>query len=126
HPDPVVLVYDLMHTRAWGTPVDPPEDAPDVSVADSGEPTITIPDHDPPTDLQIVSQRRGDGALVASGMPLTVRYTAVPRSLGDVGDTAGKQGRGPATIAFTGLIKGWQDGLVDARVGSQVMLVVPP
>ncbi|HLS14411.1 MAG TPA: FKBP-type peptidyl-prolyl cis-trans isomerase, partial [Beutenbergiaceae bacterium] len=32
----------------------------------------------------------------------------------------------PATIAFTGLIKGWQNGLVDARVGSQVMLVVPP
>ena len=26
--EPVVLVYDVMHTRAWGEPVDPPEDAP--------------------------------------------------------------------------------------------------
>lgn len=126
HPDPVVLVYDLMHTRAWGTPVEPPEGAPDVSVADSGEPSITIPDHDPPTDLQIVVLRRGDGAQVASGMAVTVRYTAVSWSSGEVVDTTWKQGQGPATIAFTGLIKGWQNGLVDVRVGSQVMLVVPP
>src|SRR5690625_6870989 len=31
-PDPVVIVYDVMHTRAWGQPVDPPADAPEVAV----------------------------------------------------------------------------------------------
>lgn len=126
HPDPVVLVYDLMHTRAWGEPVEPPEEAPEVTIADSGEPQITIPDHEPPSDLQIVPLRRGDGAQVAAGMAVTVRYTAVSWADGEVVDTTWNHGQGPATIAFTGLIKGWQNGLVDVRVGSQVMLVVPP
>ncbi len=125
-PEPVVLVYDIMHTRAWGEPVDPPEDAPEVTVADSGGPTVTIPDHDPPSDLEIVPLRRGDGAQVRSGMAVTVRYTAVGWSDGEVVESTWTPGQGPTTIAFTGLIEGWQNGLVDARVGSQIMLVVPP
>ena len=124
--EPVVLVYDVMHTRAWGEPVDPPEDAPGVSLADSGEPTVTIPDADPPSDLEIVPLRRGDGAQVRSGMAVTVRYTAVSWSDGEVVESTWTPGQGPTTIAFTGLIEGWQNGLVDARVGSQIMLVVPP
>jgi len=125
-PDPVVIVYDVMHTRAWGQPVDPPADAPEVAVAASGEPTVTIPDDDPPTSLEIVPLRRGDGAQVRSGMAVTVRYLAVSWSDGEVVDSTWSAGQGPTTIAFTGLIEGWQNGLVDARVGSQVMLVVPP
>lgn len=125
-PDPVVLVYDIMHTRAWGEAVSPPDDAPEVTVADSGEPTVTIPDHEPPSDLQIVPLRRGDGAQVRPGMAVTVRYTAVGWSDGEVVDSTWTPGQGPTTIAFTGLIEGWQNGLVDARVGSQIMLVVPP
>lgn len=124
--DPVVLVYDVMHTRAWGEPVEPPEDAPEVTLADSGEPTVTIPDADPPSDLAIVPLRRGDGAQVRSGMAVTVRYTAVSWSDGEVVESTWTPGQGPTTIAFTGLIEGWQNGLVDARVGSQIMLVVPP
>lgn len=126
HPDPVVLVYDVMHTRAWGEPVDPPAGAPQVTLADTGEPTVTIPDDEPPTNLEIIPLRRGDGAQVRSGMAVTVRYVAVSWSDGEVVDSTWSAGQGPATIAFTGLIEGWQNGLVDARVGSQIMLVVPP
>ncbi|HIZ36368.1 MAG TPA: FKBP-type peptidyl-prolyl cis-trans isomerase [Candidatus Ruania gallistercoris] len=125
-PEPVVLVYDIMHTRAWGEPVSPPDDAPQVSLADSGEPSVTIPDHDPPSDLEIIPLRQGDGAQVRSGMAVTVRYTAVGWSDGEVVDSTWTPGQAPTTIAFTGLIEGWQNGLVDTRVGSQIMLVVPP
>src|SRR5690625_6638643 len=59
-------------------------------------------------------------------MAVTVRYLAVSWSDGEVVDSTWSAGHGPTTIAFTGLIEGWQNGLVDARVGSQVMLVVPP
>ncbi|WP_277050646.1 FKBP-type peptidyl-prolyl cis-trans isomerase [Ruania albidiflava] len=125
-PEPVVIVYDVMHTRAWGEPVDPPAGAPDVAVADNGEPTVTIPDDEPPTSLEIVPLRRGDGAQVRSGMAVTVRYVAVSWADGEVVESTWSAGQGPTTIAFTGLIEGWQNGLVDARVGSQIMLVVPP
>lgn len=125
-PDPVVIVYDVMHTRAWGEPVETPGDAPEVELAANGEPSITIPEEEPPTSLEIVPLRQGDGAQVRSGMAVTVRYLAVSWSDGEVVDSTWSAGHGPTTIAFTGLIEGWQNGLVDARVGSQVMLVVPP
>src|SRR5699024_10711081 len=70
-PDPVVIVYDVMHTRAWGEPVDTPADAPEVELAANGEPSITIPEEEPPTSLEIVPLRRGDGAQVRSGMAVT-------------------------------------------------------
>src|SRR5699024_12088617 len=76
-PDPVVIVYDVMHTRAWGEPVDTPGDAPEVELAANGEPSITIPEEEPPTSLEIVPLRQGDGAHVRSGMAVTVRNPAV-------------------------------------------------
>ncbi|UFU08083.1 FKBP-type peptidyl-prolyl cis-trans isomerase [Ruania halotolerans] len=125
-PDPVVIVYDVLHTRAWGEPVDPPEDAPSVSLDEDGAPSVEIPDGDAPTELRIVTLKRGEGAQVQAEYAVTVRYTAVSWDTGEVVDGTWSEGQGPTTIAFTGLIEGWQDGLVDATVGSQVMLIVPP
>ncbi|WP_089772513.1 FKBP-type peptidyl-prolyl cis-trans isomerase [Ruania alba] len=125
-PEPVVIVYDVLHTRAWGETVEPPDDVPSVTLDETGAPTVEIPDTEPPTELRIVTLKRGEGTQVRAEYAVTVRYTAVSWESGEVVDGTWSEGQGPTTIAFTGLIDGWQDGLVDATVGSQVMLIVPP
>ncbi len=125
-PEPSVLVYDIRHTRAWGEEVDPPEGTPTVTLDESGAPSVEIPGSEPPSELEVVTLRRGDGPQVQEEMAVTVRYTAVSWESGEVVDGTWSSGEGPTTIAFTGLIEGWQNGLVDTPVGSQVMLIVPP
>ncbi|TDE90370.1 hypothetical protein EXU48_18090 [Occultella glacieicola] len=125
-PNPLVLVYDILHTRAWGEEVPPAAGMPVVSRSETGEPTVTIPDTAPPADLSVVQLIRGDGAQVRSGLAVTVRYTTIAWSTGEVVESTWGEGQAPTTVAFTGLIQGWQEGLVDETVGSQVMLIVPP
>ena len=125
-PHPLVLVYDILHTRAWGEEIPPVEGVPTVTRDDTGAPTVTLPGTEPPADLVIVPLIRGTGPQVRPGQSVTVRYTSVSWSTGEVLDTIWGEGMAPTTIPFTGLIQGWQDGLVDETVGSEVMLVVPP
>ncbi|MBZ2194632.1 FKBP-type peptidyl-prolyl cis-trans isomerase [Occultella gossypii] len=125
-PNPLVLVYDILHTRAWGEEVPAVAGMPVVTRSQTGEPTVTIPDSAAPVDLSVVPLIRGDGAQVRSGLAVTVRYTTVAWSTGAVVESTWGEGQAPTTVAFTGLIQGWQEGLVDETVGSQVMLVVPP
>lgn len=125
-PNPTVVVYDILRTSAWGEELEPPEDGPTVSIEEDGSPSVSIPDTEPPPDLQVVPLIRGSGAQVRSGQAVTVRYSTVSWSGGEVVDTLWGEGVMPTTIPFTGLIPGWQNGLVDEQVGSRVMLVTPP
>ena len=129
-PNPSVLVYDILHTQAWGEPVELPDDAPEeipaLSAGEDGAPQVQVPDADPPADLQVIPVLRGDGAQVRPGQAVTVRYATVSWSTGEVTDTLWGEGMMPTTIPFTGLIPAWQNGLVDEQVGSRVMLLTPP
>lgn len=125
-PNGAIVVYDVRHTAAWGTEVEPPDGAPEVRIDDDGAPVVVVPDTDPPTDLELIPLRRGDGAQVRPGEAVTVRYTTVSWSTGEVADTLWGEGLLPTTIPFTGLIPAWQNGLVDEQVGSRVMLITPP
>lgn len=125
-PDPVVIVYDVLYTEAHGTELESSDDLPQVERAADGTPTVTLPDADPPTSLTIAPLIRGDGAQVQSGESVTVRYLQIAWSSGDVLETTWGPGSLPVTIPLVDRIPGLQDGLVDATVGSQVLLVVPP
>ena len=125
-PDPVVIVYDVLYTQAHGTELETSTDMPQVARAEDGTPTITLPDGDPPTSLTIAPLIRGDGPQVQSGESVTVRYTQMAWSTGEVLESTWGAGSLPVTIPLVDRIPGLQDGLVDATVGSQVMLVVPP
>jgi peptidylprolyl isomerase len=113
--------------RAEGTPVEPVDGLPSVELADDGAPTITVPDTAPPTDLVSQLLIEGEGAEVESGQQLTVHYTGVTWGSGEVFDSSWERGS-PATfpIGTGAVIKGWDEGLVGQKVGSQVLLVVPP
>ncbi len=125
-PNPTIFVYDIRHTQAWGEELPLADDAPQIEVSETGEPLVIIPDATPPAELQVIGVLRGDGPQVRSGQSVTVRYTTVSWTTGEVADTLWGEGLVPTTIPFRGLIPAWQDGLVDQRVGSRVMILTPP
>lgn len=126
-PDPVVIVYDILPTQAVGTELEVPSQLPQVTVADDGTPTIALPeDVDPPNSLTIAQLIRGEGPQVQSGESVTVRYVQLAWSSGEVLESTWGPDSLPVTIPLVDRIPGLQDGLVDAAVGSRVLLVVPP
>lgn len=125
-PDPLVLVYDILRTAAYGDELEIPASLPEVEREESGAPVVTLPDSGPPNALTIAPLIRGDGPQVQAGESVTVRYVQVAWSTGEVVDSTWGPGALPMTIPLVDRIPGLQDGLVDATVGSQVMLIVPP
>jgi peptidylprolyl isomerase len=125
---PVVLVVDVLPTKASGTVVETSEDLPQVTRDPDGSPTVRLPDGAPPTDLVVQPLVRGSGPQVDIGQVVTVRYEAVRWSDGAVFDSSWAAGVAPqsATIGIGRLIEGWDQGLLEQSVGSQVLLVVPP
>lgn len=125
-PDPVVIVYDILYTQAHGTALEVDPALPQVERDGDGSPQIVLPDADPPTSLTIAQFIRGEGQQVHAGESVTVRYVQVAWSTGEVLESTWGPGTVPTTIPLVDRIPGLQEGLVDAAVGSQVLLVVPP
>lgn len=125
---PVVLVVDVLPTRASGTLVETQEGLPQVLRDPDGTPNVRVPDAEPPGELVVQPLVRGSGPQVDIGQVVTVRYVAVRWSDGSVVDSSWEPGVAPqsATIGIGRLVEGWDQGLLEQSVGSQVMLVVPP
>ncbi len=98
---------------------------PTVELADDGDPTITIPDGDAPTEVELETLKTGDGAVVASGDTVLVHYTGVKWSDGSVFDSSWERGV-PSSFQTTGVVEGFQQALEGQTVGSQVVVVIPP
>ncbi|MFI6427609.1 FKBP-type peptidyl-prolyl cis-trans isomerase [Promicromonospora sp. NPDC050880] len=126
---PVLVVVDVLPARASGTAGEPPgKGLPQVRLDDLGAPTVRVPDAEPPSDLVVHPLIRGAGPQVRAGQIVTVEFTAVRWSDGSVVDTTWTEGTPPqsAEIGIGRLVEGWDQGLLEQTVGSQVMLVVPP
>lgn len=123
-----VAVFDLLPTRAAGEELPPREGLPTVTLGDDGEPRVTVPEAEPPADLVVAPLIRGAGAQVAAGQVVTVQYVGVTWSDGTVFDSTWGPGDLPASlpIGVGSVMAGWDTGLVEQTVGSQVLLVVPP
>lgn len=125
---PTVAVFDVLPTRAVGEPVRPRANLPTVRRDDAGVPTITVPDREPPADLEVQPLIKGTGSQVEPGQVVTVQYTGVAWSTGEVFDSTWTQNKLPLPIPIGSgsVMEGWDTGLVEQTVGSQVLLVVPP
>ncbi|RUR01149.1 FKBP-type peptidyl-prolyl cis-trans isomerase [Labedella endophytica] len=126
--DSIVIVADIVSilpTRATGTPVDPTEGFPGVELDDTGAPTITIPDADAPTELQLATLLQGDGDTVAEGDNVTVQYKGVIWRTGEVFDESWANGA-PASFNTEQVVDGFKQALVGQQVGSQVIVIIPP
>ena len=94
--------------------------------ANAGEaPTITAPTGDAPTELIAQDVIAGNGTEVVATSTLTVHYTLMKWSDGSVLESSWSRGA-PATFALAGVIQGWQQGLLGAKVGGRRLLVIPP
>lgn len=123
-----VYILDLLGTvpsAAWGESQDSVAGMPTVELDDSGAPTITIPDEEPPTDVEIAELKVGDGEVVAEGDTVMVQYTGVKWSDGTVFDSSWDRGA-PTSFETTAVVEGFGQALVGQSVGSQVLVVIPP
>jgi peptidylprolyl isomerase len=131
--DTLLFVVDVKSAstvlkRATGTPVKPRGGLPKVTIdKKTGKPTITVPKGKAPTSLIIQPLIRGTGPKVVKGQTITVHYTGVIWPGGKQFDSSWANGS-PASFAIGvgKVITGWDLGLVGQRVGSQVLLVIPP
>lgn len=121
----LVLVVDVLPTVAQGEELPQREDLPTVTESDDGV-TITLPEGDPPSSLEVETLIRGTGRQVAPGEAVTIQYQAVTWPGGDIYDSTWADGKVPRTVLVDDTFAGLRDGLVDQTVGSRVLVVVPP
>lgn len=110
--------------RIEGEPAEPSEGFPSVSYAESGEPTVTIPDGDAPIEFGVDIVIEGSGALVEPGAVVTIHYHGVNWNTTEIFDSSWSRGQ-PATFPTDGVIPGFREGLVGQKVGSRVIIVIP-
>lgn len=123
--DTILFVVDIVDSSlasASGQQVQPKPGLPTVAM-ENGKPKITKPDGNPPTSLQVQTLIKGSGPAVGAGDTIMVKYQGMSWKTGQVFEEDYTKGE---TGALSGLIKGWQQGLVGQTVGSRVLLVVPP
>jgi FKBP-type peptidyl-prolyl cis-trans isomerase len=90
-------------------------------------PPVHLPATSPPTTLQVQTLIQGSGPVVKKNKLLIAQYEGLIWRTGKVFDSSWKRGV-PAgfEIGSGAVIKGWDTGLVGKRIGSRVLLVVPP
>ncbi|MFI0373908.1 FKBP-type peptidyl-prolyl cis-trans isomerase [Actinomadura sp. 1N219] len=100
---------------------------PRVKEAAGRAPSVTVPRAAPPKRLQVRTLVRGDGPAVRAGRLLALQYGGFFWRDGKEFNSSWSAGHPYGLMIGTGqVIKGWEQGLVGQRVGSRVLLVVPP
>ena len=97
---------------------------PTVSGEQGKAPTLTAPSGTPPTTLVTKDIYVGTGAAATAASTLTVQYTLMAWSTGQVVETSWTSQA--ATFPLSGVITGWQKGIPGMKVGGRRLLVIPP
>jgi FKBP-type peptidyl-prolyl cis-trans isomerase len=132
--DTLVFVADVLGSyqktaSAHGTPeAVTGTGLPTVGTSSPGTaPPVHIPHAAPPATLQVQTLIQGTGPVVKKGKLLVAQYEGMIWRTGKVFDSTWQRGAPAGFQIGTGqVIKGWDEGLVGKRVGSRVLLVVPP
>lgn len=138
--DTVMFVIDILdavapQTMVDGKPVAVAADPALPAVTDGKNPEVTVPKVDPPTDLVERLLLQGSGPKVAQGETILAQYVGVNWRDGKRFDSSWDAGRHPFAVRIAvsdprtgadGVIEGWVRSLVGEKVGSRVLIVVPP
>lgn len=90
-------------------------------------PTITIPDGEAPSDLEIVDEVVGDGAEATVGSRVVVHYVGVAWSTGKEFDASWNRGDTfDFRLGAREVIEGWDRGVKGMKVGGRRRLTIPP
>ncbi|MBI0298144.1 FKBP-type peptidyl-prolyl cis-trans isomerase [Streptomyces sp. PRKS01-29] len=130
--DTLVFVIDLVDafnakSSAKGRKVEQTDaDLPKVSANTDGKaPSITVPKKSAPKKLVSEYVIEGDGKEVKKTDALLVQYKGVLWDGGKEFDSTYKRGE-LAQFSLQQVVKGWSQGLTGKKVGSRVLIVVPP
>lgn len=121
----IIDVLKTSPTAAWGAAQAPVDGMPTVKLAADGEPAITVPKTDAPADLKISVLKEGDGDAVADGDTTLLQYYGVTWADGKSFDSSWKKGE-PITVPGNAYVPGFVKALAGQKVGSQVLVVIPP
>jgi len=100
---------------------------PTVSGALSAKPVLSIPKTAPPTALSSTTLVQGTGPTTVTGDELVVQYLGEIWATGKEFDSSwGRANPAGFTVGVGDLIPAWDKALVGVKVGSRVLLVVPP
>jgi peptidylprolyl isomerase len=100
---------------------------PTVVFAPDGTPGVTMPKTAAPSELKLNTLVDGSGAPIALGDTVTLNYSGFLWESGDVFDSSWTNGK-PEQFQITqgGLIEGFVKALVGAKLGSKLVVVIPP
>jgi FKBP-type peptidyl-prolyl cis-trans isomerase len=102
-------------------------DLPTVTGDATSKPVIAMPKSAAPTKLVVKVLTPGTGADVKSGQQIKVQYVGQIWATGTQFDASWDRGQPIEFGIGTGnVIKGWDEGLVGQKIGSRVLLVIPP
>ena len=132
--DTLVFVADVQSvapvpTSIEGTQTAAPAGLPTVEFKNgpTKAPTVTIPKTAAPKETKQATLITGKGATVEKGQTLIANYEGVLWRDGSVFDSSWKRGTAADfPIGSGGVIPGWDKTLVGKKVGSRVLLVIPP
>jgi len=124
--DTLVFVVDILAVsvnQPSGKAVPAPSGAPSVTGSAADKPVVTIPSSAAPSSMIAANLIEGSGVAVAKGDVVQVRYVGYSWKTGKLIDD---QFATPSDGKLSSTIPGWQSGLVGKKVGSRVLLVLPP
>ena len=126
----LVLVFDVLAAylgKANGWDQLTQAGFPSVVLSPNGQPGITVPGEDAPKELKIATLKAGTGATVKDDDKVVLHYTGVGWETGTVFDSSWSSETGvPVTFSPDQVVNGFAEAIVGAKVGSQVIVLIPP
>jgi hypothetical protein len=136
--DTVVIVVDIARGfmgKADGAPQLAQNGMPAVVLAPNGQPGISVPAESPPKKTRTATLKQGDGAKVKEDDLVVVHTNAIVWGADSIVDDLSSWPSGvPKTYVASadrvgdkgGVLPGLAKALIGARVGSQLLVVLPP
>ena len=91
------------------------------------KPEVSVPETDPPVELEIEDLVVGDGPEATAGTQVSVDYVGVSWSTGNEFDASWNRGEPLVFGLGVGqVIAGWDQGVQGMRVGGRRRLTIPP
>lgn len=120
-----VDVLGITPSAAWGEEQPAVDGMPAVTIADDGQPSLEVPSGDAPAEVQISVLKEGDGAAVTAGDTTLLQYYGVSWNNGESFDSSWANGA-PISIPGNTYVPGFVQALEGQKVGSQILVVIPP
>lgn len=120
----VVIVADITGLTEQATTSEWTENVPEVTFNGDEPPTVVIPDTEPSPELLLKVLEEGDGETVEAGDQVSVKYQGLNWATKEIFDQS--YPGDPATFGTDQVIAGFGAALVGQKVGTKLIVTIPP